>query len=66
VERALESSIAETLHDLARNSIDSVGVSGAAQDTGSQEAGPFSSMFSSFCNKLLVLHELTESQKKKP
>lgn len=56
--------MAERLHDLPRNSMDSVGVSGAAHDdTGSQRAGLFSSMFSSFCDKLFVLHELTESQK---
>lgn len=44
---ALESSVAERLHDLARNSIDSVGVSGAAQDDAGLSTGTFSSMFSS-------------------
>lgn len=46
-ERTLESSIAERLHDLARNSMDSVGVLGRTNDMGSQRAGPSSSMFSS-------------------
>lgn len=44
---ALESSMADRLHDLARNSIDSVGVSGGGQDDAGQSAGAFSSMFSS-------------------
>ena len=58
-ERALESSVAETLHDLARNSMDSVGVSGWAQDTVSQLAGQFSSMFSSRGSEHLEAQELT-------
>lgn len=55
-DKALESSMAERLHDLARNSMDSVGVSGAAPDEGSHLAGPFSSIFSSFCVELFMLH----------
>lgn len=59
-ERALESSTAERLQDLARNSMGSTGVSGAAQNSDLlQLAGPFSSMFSSLCTVLLALHELT-------
>lgn len=53
--RALDSSIAERLHDLARNSMDSVGVSGGGQDL----AGPFSSIFSNLWDELFTLHELT-------
>ena len=60
LEIAWDSSKAERLHDLARNSMDSVGVSGRARDTGSQLAGAFSSMFSSRRNKHLETHELTD------
>lgn len=63
VDRAVESSIAERLHDLARNSMDSVGVSGGAHDNGSHFAGPFSSIFSSFCDELFIMHELTANTK---
>lgn len=47
-ERALDSSIAERLQDRARNSIDSVGVSGGAQDN---TEGIFAEIFfsSMFC-----------------
>lgn len=51
--------MAETLHDLARNSMDSVGVSGGGQEIASQIAGLFSSMFSSLCNVHLEAQELT-------
>ena len=44
---ALESSMAERLHDLARNSMNSVGVSGGTQDTADNSVGPFSSILSS-------------------
>ncbi|KAF5732611.1 putative chaperonin-60kD ch60 [Tripterygium wilfordii] len=49
---ALESSMAERLHDLARNSMDS----GGGHDVGSQsKAGPFSSILTSlFCDELCV------------
>lgn len=60
--KALESSIAERLHDLARNSMDSVGVSGGgAVDKGSQLGGPFSSIFSSLCEVPFAQHELTNT-----
>lgn len=54
--RALESSAAEILHDLARNSIDSVGVSGGGQVAGSQLAGLSSCMFSSLFSELWEPH----------
>lgn len=62
---ALESSMAERLHDLARNSIDSVGVSGGGQDDAVQSAGAFSSMFSSWWTEHLELDAvgLTEIEK---
>ena len=57
--------MAETLHDLAKNSMDSVGVSGAAvaaamavQEAVSKIAGLFSSMFSSLGNEYFEAHEL--------
>lgn len=50
--RAFESSMAETLHDLAKYSMDSVGVSGGGHATGSHSTTFSSSMFSS----LLDLH----------
>ncbi|KAM2969588.1 hypothetical protein FF2_016671 [Malus domestica] len=58
-ERALEISMAERLHDLARNSIDSVGVSGGGADDPSVPLTipPFSSMFSSTpCSSPFVEH----------
>lgn len=55
-ERALESSAAEILHDLARNSIDLVGVSGGRQVAGSQLAGLSSCMFSSLFSELREAH----------
>lgn len=51
--------MAERLHDLARNSMDSVGVSGRAHDEGSQLAGARSSIFSSRRDKHWETHELT-------
>ena len=62
---ALESSMAERLHDLARNSIDSVGVSGGGQDDAVQSAGAFSSMFSSWWTEHFELDALglTEIEK---
>ncbi|GER25561.1 mRNA 3'-end-processing protein rna-14 [Striga asiatica] len=44
---ALDSSTAETLHDRAKNSMDSVGVSGCGPTTGPHSATFSSSMFSS-------------------
>lgn len=61
-ERAFESSIAERLHDLARNSMDSVGVSGGGQLSCCQQvAGPSSSMLSSLSNVPFPLHEFTNT-----
>ena len=61
MERALESSLAERLQDLPRNSMDSIGVSGRTHELGNQLAGPFSSMFSSRVDEHLTKHELTET-----
>ena len=60
-ESALESSVAETLQDLARNSMDSVGVSGGGHVAGSQLAGPSSSMFSSLFSEHFEPHELADT-----
>lgn len=58
--------MAEMLHDLARNSIDSVGVSGAGQIVGVQlPAGPFSSMFASLGTEVFTLQVLTVSSAEK-
>lgn len=46
-QRAFDSSFADRLHDLAKNSMDSVGVSGGGHIAGSQLASLSSSMFSS-------------------
>ena len=50
IARAFEISMADRLHDLARNSMVSVGVSGARSDDECQHMGPSSSMFSSCCD----------------
>lgn len=54
LKKALVSSTAEMLHDLPRNSIVSVGVSGGNADFTSRVTidGPSSSMFSSFFHEL--------------
>ena len=61
MERALESSLADRLQDLPRNSMDSIGVSGRTNEPGNQFAGLFSSMFSSRVDEHLAKHELTET-----
>lgn len=62
LQRAFESSTAERLHDLAKNSIDSVGVSGGGQVTGSQSAAFSSSMFSSLFDLDLEFTDTAEKE----